>query len=120
MKIERTWIKVALAPLLALSAGLFALTGCSSSSSSSATGFDCNKVGEVCSNDKPPAPSDVTKCQSSSADATCGSKYQAWMQCAADHPACDASGNNQDSAFAPACATPLSDYRTCVGNDGGT
>jgi hypothetical protein len=91
------------------------ITACSSSSPASSTAFDCNKIGPVCPNDKPPAASDIAECNEKSADAKCGSLYQAWMQCAVDHPVCDSSGSNEDSAFGAACIQSLNSYETCTG-----
>ena len=85
-------------------------------------GFSCDAKGG-CANDPAPTQAQIDACNKLVNDATCGAKFQAAGDCAADQPAsCDANGKSMAST-STACKTQTDDYTACLLSaltDGGT
>jgi hypothetical protein len=100
---------------------LVGAAACSSSSNGAtkAASGACPAVGDTtnCSADPPATQSDVDTCNKLEGDATCGSKYTAYYECAGQNDKCTASNTTDESAIQAACATQYSAYTSCVAGE---
>jgi hypothetical protein len=88
-----------------------ALFACSSSSSSNGGGgFSCSSK-SPCPNDK---AQDTAQCQKALSDPSCGSKYQAFGDCAIANVKCGADGKTDSNALAMSCQSQEAAYLQCV------
>ncbi len=96
---------------------LMGAAACSSSSSpaGAASSGNCPSAGpNVCSADPAITQADVDQCNKSLNDATCGSKYKAYLECAGTNVKCDSSNHEDDSSVTSNCGSQLSAYVSCA------
>ena len=106
---------------------LCSAAACSSSSAASeAASGNCPSVGPgVCSADPAITQDEVNQCNTAKADATCGSKYTSYLECAGSNVKCGSDNKEDDSAVTANCASQFNAYFSCAsaeqgGGDGGT
>jgi len=80
----------------------------------------CPPVGSmICPNDPAATQSDVDSCAKSLSDASCGSVYKNYLECAGQNVKCDSSGQSDSTSIQSACTTQAQAYETCAGADTG-
>jgi hypothetical protein len=89
----------------AITIAAISLTGCGSGDAS------CSDKGH-CKNDTAPSASSITTCHNMLAGA-CGKQYQSALNCAKSNEKCDSTGSTDTTGLDTACATQLSDWRSC-------
>jgi hypothetical protein len=98
-------------------AGDASTSGSSGTNNALASG-QCPPVGSmICPNDPAATQSDVDDCNKSLSDATCGSDYKLYLECAGNNVKCDSSGQSDSSSIQSACANQAQIYKSCAGGD---
>lgn len=107
-----------LIPALALA--LCSISGCSDDDGGSSGGDPCSGAGQ-CKNDPKATQANIDACKAAVADATCGAKYKAMVNCLSSKRKCTAAGVTDTQAGMKACSTEVSAYNACKagGGDGG-
>jgi hypothetical protein len=95
--------------LAVITVAVMAFAGCSGDDGSG--DVKCSETG-ICPKDTAPTEPYLSSCQATLAS-TCGSEWQAVLNCVKANEKCDASGNMDLTATEAACSTQLGNFASC-------